>query len=57
MTLLNVESKKNKTKLQTHRHGKQIYGYQREKNGEGQIRNGGLTDTNYYTLNRQATRI
>ena len=35
--------------LQTHRHGKQACGYQREEgHGEGQISGVGLTDTNYY---------
>ena len=35
---------------QTHRHRKQIYGYQRgEGAGEGQIKGMGLTETNYYT--------
>ena len=35
--------------IQTHRHGKQTYSYQRgEGGGEGQIRSMGLTDTNYY---------
>ena len=44
---------------QTHRHRKQIYGYQKEAGGregrkeggkEGQIRSMGLTDTNYIKL-------
>ena len=34
---------------QTHRHGKQTYGYQRGARGEGQIKCMGLTHTNYYT--------
>ena len=35
---------------QTHRHGKQTYGDQREEErGEEQIRDIGLTDTNYYS--------
>ena len=33
---------------QTHRHRKQIYGNQRGKGREGQIRNLGLIDTHYY---------
>ena len=35
---------------QTHRHRKQIDGYQMgHRGGERQIRSMGLTDTNYYT--------
>ena len=36
---------------------KQIYVPEREGAGEGQIRSMGLTDTNYYVSNRQATRF
>ena len=35
---------------QTHRHRKQIYGYQRVR---GEIRSLGLADTNYYIQNKQ----
>ena len=37
---------------QTHRHRKQIYGYQRGAGRGRTIRNMGLTDTNYYAQNR-----
>ena len=36
-----------KKQKETHRHRKQIYGYQRGKVGEGWIRSMGLTDTHY----------
>ena len=42
---MNVHTKQK----QTHRHRKQTCGYQRGgKNEEGQIRDLGLTDTNYF---------
>ena len=34
---------------QTHRHRKQIYGYERGEGRARQIRGMALTDTNYYT--------
>ena len=41
-------------KKQTHRHGKQTYGYQRGKGGRDYIRSVELTDTNYYNkINKQ----
>ena len=52
ISMWNLKNNTNESlyKIETQRHRKQIYGYQKgHRVGEGQIRSTGLTDAKYYT--------